>query len=158
MTSNRMFYIGLGCILSTLFWTLTAAVVSDPPIYPDKDKKETLEVDRIVCKEINVLDSNGKVGIRIYDHHYGEGGGNTLLMSFKDNRIFSNGLVSEGELVIHDRGLTIFNAMGDDVLSAHLERYNGFFSAKRYDGSNKFLIDTDNTKYSKTHCPCRLVK
>ena len=151
MKSNRLFYIGLGCLFSTLCWTVFMIVKAEANL-------PNLEVDTLTCKELRVLDSNGKVGISIYDHHYGEGGGNTLLMSFKDNRIFSNGLVSEGELVISDRGLHIANAMGRDVLRAHIERNNGFFSAERSDGSNKFHIDTENAKYSKTHCPCRLVK
>ena len=116
-----------------------------------------LEVDTLTCKELRVLDSNGKVGISIYDHHYGDGGGSTLLMSFKDNRIFSNGLVSEGELVISDRGLHITNTMGRDVLRS-ISKETMDISIESLAVSNQFHIDTENAQYSKTHCPCRLVK
>ena len=152
MKSNRMFYIGLGCVFSTLFWTITAAVVSD--------QKESLEVDTLTCKELRVLDKDGKVGIHAYDRPYGDGGGSHLWMIFKDNRILGNGTPSEGGLWISDNGLSIHNWQGRRVASLHVERANGVLSLRNRDDSleNLFIVDTENAKYSKTHCPCQRVE
>ena len=150
MTSNRMFYIGLGCLLSTLCWTIVM-------IAREKQNLSNLEVDTLTCKELRVLDKNGKVGILMYDRPYGDGGGSVLVMSVKDNRIFEDGTPSQGELRINSRGLQIYNWSGRSIASIHVERANGGLSLRKRDNSlrNSFVIDTENAKSSKTHCPCQ---
>ena len=151
MKSNRMFYIGLGCLLSTLCWTVVMIVREERNL-------SNLEVDRLTCKEIRVLDKDGKVGIRMYDRPYGDGGGSVLVMSVKDNRIFKDGTPSQGELKISSRGLQIDNWSGRGIASMHVERANGGLSLRKRDNSlrNLFEIDTENAKSSRSHCPCHL--
>ena len=153
MKSNRMFYIGLGCLFSTLCWTVVMIVREERNL-------SNLEVDRLTCKEIRVLDKDGKVGILMYDHQYGDGGGSILRMSVKDNRIFKDGTPSQGELKISSRGLQIDNWSGRQIASIHVERANGTLSLNKRDRSlhNQFYVDTENAKYSKTHCPCQWVE
>jgi hypothetical protein len=146
-----MFYIGLGCLISTLCWTIVT-------IAKEERNLPNLEVNRLTCKELRVLDKNGKVGIWMYDRPYGDGGGSLLVMSVKDNRIFKDGTPSQGELRIYDRGLAIENSRGRRVVSAHVETDNGVLSLRKRDNSNLFYVDTENAKYSKTHCPCQLVE
>ena len=153
MTSNRMFYIGLGCLFSTLCWTVLT-------IAKEEQNLSNLEVDRLVCKELRVLDKNGKVGIWMYDRPYGDGGGSDLVMLVKDNRIFDDSTPSQGKLRISDSGLSIYNSSGTRVVSAHVERNNGSLSVSKRDRSlrNLFYVDTENAASSKTHCPCQLVE
>lgn len=153
MTSNRMFYIGLGCLISTLCWTIVT-------IAKEERNLPNLEVNRLTCNELRVLDKDGKVGIWAYDRPYGDGGGSDLWMVFKDNRILGDGTPSQGQLMIGDRGLHIYNSSGSRVVSAHVERNNGSLSAYKRDNSrrNSFYVDTENATYSKTHCPCQLVE
>ena len=150
MKSNRMFYIGIGCLISTLCWT---AVI----IAKDEQNLSNLEINTLTCKEIRVLDKDGKVGIHAYDRPYGDGGGSDLWMIFKDNRILSDGTPSQRELWIGDGGLSIHNWQGRRIASIHVERGNGGLSLHKRDDSleNLFIVDTENAKYSKTHCPCQ---
>ena len=150
---NRMFYIGLGCIISTLCWTVFMILRAEA-------KLPSLEVDTLTCKEIRVLDKDGKVGIHAYDRPYGDGGGSDLWMIFKDNRIFENNMPSKGELWIGSGGLSIHNSEGRRVASIHVERNNGTLSLRKRDGGleDLFIVDTENAQYSKTHCPCQLVE
>lgn len=142
---NRMFYIGLGCIISTLCWTVFMILRAEA-------KLPSLEVDTLTCKELRVLDKDGKVGIHMYDRPYGDGGGSHLYAVFKDNRIFKDGTPSQGELTITDRGLRIYNWEGTYIASIHVERANGSLSLRKRDRSrdNLFYVDTENAKYSKT--------
>ena len=151
MKSNRLFYIGIGCLISTLCWTIFV-------IAKEETNLSKLEVDRIVCKELHVLDKDGKVGILIYDRPYGDGGGSDLIISVKDNTIFSDGRMSKGEVTINSSRLAIYNSMGLDVVSVHEEVDNGSLSLRKRDDTNLFYIDTENAKYSKTHCPCQFVE
>lgn len=149
MTSNRMFYIGLGCLFSTLCWTVLT-------IAKEERNLSNLEVNRLTCKELRILDKDGKVGIWAYDRPYGDGGGSDLWMVFKDNRILGDGTPSQGQLMIGRRALHIDNWSGKPIASIYVERGNGGLSLHKRDGSldNDFVIDTDNAKFSKTHCPC----
>lgn len=149
MTSNRMFYIGLGCLISTLCWTVVV-------IARDDRNLPNLEVDTLTCKELRVLDKDGKVGIHAYDRPYGDGGGSILVMSVKDNRIFKDSTPSQGELRINNRGLGIYNWEGRRIASMHVEKANGGLSLRKRDNSlrNLFEIDTENAKSSRSHCPC----
>ena len=151
MTSNRMFYIGLGCLISTLCWTVILIAKQEQNL-PD------LEINRLTCKEVRVLDKDGKVGIHIYDRPYGDGGGSDLWMVFKDNRILRDGTPSQGQLMIGDRALRIHNWRGKSIASIHVESGNGTLSLRNRDNrlENLFYVDTENAKYSKTHCPCQL--
>ena len=49
MKSNRLFYIGLGCLISTLCWTVVM-------IAREERNLSHLEVDRLICNELQVLD------------------------------------------------------------------------------------------------------
>ena len=149
MKSNRLFYIGLGCLFSTLCWTVIV-------IARDDRNLPNLEVDTLTCKELRVLDKDDKVGIRMYDRPYGDGGGSVLVISVTDNQIFDNGTPSQGELRITSRGLKIKNWEASNIASMHVERGNGTLSLRKRDNSleNLFIVDTENAKYSKTHCPC----
>ena len=151
MTPNRMFYIGLGCLISTLCWTIVT-------IAKEERNLPNLEVNRLTCKELRVLDKDGKIGIQMYDRPYGGGGGSDLYMVFKDNRIFKDGTPSQGELMIGDRGLGIYNWSGRRIASIHVEKANGGLSLRKRDNSlrNLFQIDTENAKSSRSHCPCHL--
>ena len=151
MTPNRMFYIGLGCLISTLCWTIVT-------IAKEERNLPNLEVNRLTCKELRVLDKDGKIGIQMYDRPYGDGGGSDLYMVFKDNRIFKDGTPSQGELMIGDRGLGIYNWSGRRIASIHVEKANGGLSLRKRDNSlrNLFQIDTENAKSSRSHCPCHL--
>ncbi|MYE89847.1 hypothetical protein F4X33_12715 [Candidatus Poribacteria bacterium] len=149
MTSNRMFYIGIGCLFSTLCWTVVL-------IAKQEQNLPNLEVNRLTCKELRVLDKDDKVGIHMYDRPYGDGGGSDLWMIFKDNSILRDDTPSQGGLWISDRGLSIHNWEDTRIASIHVERGNGGLSLRKRDGSieNLFIVDTENAKYSKTHCPC----
>ena len=151
MKSNRMFYIGLGCLFSTLCWTVVT-------IAREERNLSNLEINTLTCKEIRVLDKDGKIGIQMYDRPYGDGGGSDLYMVFKDNRIFKDGTPSQGELRIGDGGLGIYNSEGRNIASLHIERGNGGLSLRKRDNSlrNLFQIDTENAKSSRSHCPCHL--
>lgn len=155
MTSNRMFYIGLGCLISTLCWNLVV-------IARDDRNLPNLEVDTLTCKELRILDKDGKVGIHAYDRPYGDGGGSDLYMIFKDNRILSDGTPSQVKLRIGPGGLRIDNWQGRPVARISLARNgtNGSLSLRKWDDSleNLFIVDTENAKYSKTHCPCQRVE
>lgn len=151
MKSNRMFYIGLGCVFSTLCWTVVL-------IAKQEQNLSNLEVNRLTCKELRVLDKDGKVGIHAYDRPYGDGGGSDLWMVFKDNTIVGDGTPSKGQLMIGPRALHIDNWSGKPIASIYVERANGGLALHKRDGSrdNDFVVDTENAKYSKTHCPCQL--
>ena len=151
MKSNRLFYIGLGCLFSTLCWTVFMIVKAEANL-------PNLEVDTLTCKELRVLDKDGKIGIQMYDRPYGDGGGSDLYMVFKDNRIFKDGTPSQGELRIGHRGLGIYNWSGRGIASIHVEKANGGLSLRKRDNSlrNLFQIDTENAKSSRSHCPCHL--
>ena len=153
MKSNRLFYIGLGCLISTFCWTVVM-------IARDDRNLSHLEVDRLICKELQVLDKDGKVGIHMYDRPYGDGGGSDLWMIFKDNRILSDGTPSQRELWIGDGGLSIYNWQGKRIASIHVERGNGRLALRKRDDSldNLFYVDTENKKSSKTHCPCQRIE
>ena len=151
MKSNRMFYIGIGCLIFTLCWTVFV-------IAREKQNLSNLEVNRLVCSKMVVLDKDGKEGLVIGDYKFGDGGGSVLRMTVKDNRIFEDGTPSQGELKISSRGLQIDNWSGRRIASIHVERANGVLSLNKRDGNlrNLFYVDTENAKSSKTHCPCHL--
>lgn len=151
MTPNRMFYIGLGCLISTLCWTIFM-------IARDQQNRSHLEVDTLTCKELRVLDKDNKVGIRMYDRPYGDGGGSVLQMSVLDNRILKDGKPSQGQLRITSRGLSIYNWQGTRIATMHVEKGNGSLSLNKRDRDRKsqFIIDTETGRYSKSHCPCQL--
>ena len=99
MKSNRLFYIGLGCVFSTLFWTLTTAVVSDPPIHPYKDKKEILQVDHLICSEFSLVDKNGIEVIAMFKPV-----GQDHVMIIKDLS------TDKGNLLLDRHGVKVYNS------------------------------------------------
>ena len=156
MKSNRLFYIGLGCLISTLCWTVVM-------IAREERNLSHLEVDRLICNELQVLDKDGKVGIHMYDRPYGDGGGSDLYMIFKDNRILSDGTPSQVKLWLSPGGLRVDNWKGRSVAGIGLAREgaDGSLWLTYRDESrrhNEFDIDTANAKYSKTHCPCQRIE
>ena len=57
MKSNRLFYIGLGCLFSTLCWTIVM-------VAKDNRNLSTLQVDHLICNDIRVLDRDGRLVAR----------------------------------------------------------------------------------------------
>ncbi len=65
---NRLFYIGLGCVLSTLLWTILAAT---PPrvryLARESEVIETLFVGRLYCHELSVLNKDNEEVMAMLD-------------------------------------------------------------------------------------------
>ena len=148
MTSNRMFYIGIGCLISTLCWT---AVI----IAKDEQNLSNLEINRLVCSDIRVLDENGEESIIINDPDNDPKGSAVGYIRIKDNSIRSDGQVSEGYTRLSPSGLVIVNKNQKSVVSIYANGgYHGLLTASNNEGDNTWNIDTLIPINSRTHCPC----
>ena len=130
MKSNRLFYIGLGCILSTLCWTLTAAVVSDQPIYPYKDKKEILQVDHLICSEFSLVNEEGIEIIGMFK------------LAEKGHVIaIKEGIGSNAHLILQSDGMRIYNSQKKSVVGIRNVNDAGLLYARNDKAQPTWVID-----------------
>ena len=148
MTSNRMFYIGLGCLLSTLCWTVFMIVRAERNV-------SNLEVDRLTCSDIRVLNRNGEESIIINDPDNDPKWSASTYIKIKDTRTLQNGQKSEGYTQLSPSGLLIVNSDHSPVVSIRANGgYHGLLTASNNEGDNTWLVDTLIPINSRAHCPC----
>jgi len=133
MKSNRLFYIGLGCVLSTLLWTLTAAVVSDPPIYPYKDKKEILQVDHLICSEFSLVDANGIEVIAMFNLK-----GEDPVMVIKDL------MVDKANLRLDRHGIKVYNSDNRSIIGIYNIEDIASLWAKNTNGQPTWIMNANS--------------
>lgn len=142
MKSNRLFYIGIGCVLSTLLWTLTAAVVSDPPIHPYKDKKEILQVDHLICSEFSLVDKNGTEVIAMFNL-----AGEEAVMVMKDLA------VDKGHLRLDRHGIKVYNSDNRAIIGIKNIEDIAALWAKNVNGQPTWVIDANARKPIQSPSP-----
>lgn len=148
MTSNRMFYIGLGCLFSTLCWTIVT-------IAKEERNLPNLKVNQLICSDIRVLNENGEESIIINDPDNDPKGSAISSIRIKDTRILKNGQKSEGYTRLGPSGLLIVNSDNNPVVSIRANGGNhGLLTASNKEGDNRWVVDTLIPINSKTHCPC----
>ncbi len=142
MTSNRMFYIGLGCVLSTLFWTLTSVVVSQTqPIYPYKDKKEILQVDHLICSEFSLVNKDDTEVIGMFNMPER---GHVIVI--KDLRDASADKDFKGHLTLYGNGLGVFNSNSREIIGLRNIEDGGAFWARNAKGEPTWIVDGNSRK------------
>lgn len=136
MKSNRMFYIGLGCLFSTLFWTITTAVVPDQPIYPYKDKKEILQVDHLICSEFSLVNEDGKEVIGMFKMP--ERGHVIVIKDLPDDPA-NKGF--KGHLTLYGNGIGVFNSKSDLIAAIRNINDGGAFWARNANAKPTWIVD-----------------
>lgn len=142
MTSNRMFYIGLGCVLSTLFWTLTTVVVSQTqPIYSYKDKKEILQVDHLICSEFSLVNEDDKEVIRMFEKP--ERGHVIIITDMTDDAADKD---FQRRLTLHGRGLEVHNSNNRVIIALRNLGDGGALWARNAKAQPTWAIDANARK------------
>lgn len=132
MKSNRLFYIGLGCVLSTLLWTLTAAVVSDSPVYPYKGKKEILQVDHLICSEFSLVDENNIESMAMFNLK------GDPVMVIKDLS------VDKGHLRLDRHGVKVYNSDNRAIIGIKNIEDIATLWVKNTNGQPTWVIDANS--------------
>ncbi len=130
MKSNRMFYIGLGCLFSTLCWTIVMVAKDDRNL-------STLQVDHLICNDIRVLDRDGREAIKI-----SERGGLGHVIRIYDNRRLKNGELSKAYLSLGKNKIVLFNAKHEAVVGFSSSNDYGLLWATNQDGRKHWEVNT----------------
>ena len=135
MKSNRLFYIGIGCVFSTLFWTITAAVVSDNPY--NKQMKEFV-VERLICRELSVVNEDDEEIMAMLDTPKGA----TLIIQ----KINPLDIEDRTHVSLRASSLSFFNTKNTRVVSLdNYDEYGAFMLADK-DGYIKWLADSNKKR------------
>ena len=153
MKSNRLFYIGLGCVLSTLFWTITTAVVPDnhpiqQPIYPYKDKKEILQVDHLICSEFSLVNKDGKEVIGMFEMPER---GHVIVIKDSPDNVTDEGF--KGHLTLYGNGLGVFNSNNHLVAAVRNINDGGAFWARNANREPTWIVEANSREPIKLPSP-----
>ena len=143
MKSNRLFYIGLGCVLSTLCWIITAVVA--PENQSNEQKMKILKVDRLICSELMIVDSNDNVVISMLNQHPGEPNLGAIL-AIQDMRPNEKGEVTRRHLTLYGDGLGIYNANNKTIIALKNLNEGGLLWARNAKNEATWIIDANSRK------------
>ena len=139
MKTHRMFYIGLGCLLSTLCWTITSFVATANDPY-EKEMKE-LVLERLTCREISIVDENGEEAMAIF-----EAPDKGYILYIRDIRTSEGVESNKTHLTLYANGLGLYNSKNDLVAGIKNHREAGLLWAKNAKGEQTWGVDGNARK------------
>ena len=143
MKSNRMFYIGLGCVFSTLFWTITAFVAQENQ--SNEQKKKTFRVEHLICSEFSLVNENDEEVIAMLNQHPGDPNkGPTFII--QDMRHREDGTESFGHLSLYRDGLALYNSRNASIVGLTNLRDGGLLWAKNAKREATWIVDANARK------------
>ena len=143
MKTNRMFYIGLGCVFSTLFWTITAFVAQENQ--SSEQKKKTFRVEHLICSEFSLVNENDEeVMVMLNQHPADPNKGPTFVI--QDMRHRKDGTESLGHLSLYRNGLTLYNSRNASIVGLTNVRDGGLLWAKNAKREATWIVDANARK------------
>ena len=151
MKSNRMFYIGLGCLFSTLCWTITALV--EPENQPSEQnldalynkEMKALKVERLICSELSIVDENGKEVMVMLNQHPADPSRGPVF-SIQDMRHREDGKESMAHLALYRDGLVLYNVNNHSIIGLKNATEGGLLWAKNADRKLTWFIDANSRR------------
>ena len=143
MKTNRTFYIGLGCLFSTLCWTLTAFVA--PENQPNEQKMKTLKVDHLICSELSIVNENGEEVMAMLNQHPADPSRGPVF-TIQDMRYREDGKESMAHLALYRDGLVLYNADNHSIIGLKNATEGGLLWAKNADRKLTWFIDANSRR------------
>lgn len=140
MKANRMFYIGLGCVFSTLFWTITAFVAQENQ--SNEQKKKTLRVDHLICSEFSLVNENDEEVMTMLNQHPGDPTKGPVF-AIQDMRYTKDGKESMGHLSLYRDGLALYNSSSALIIGLTNVEEGGLLWAKNAKREATWIVDAN---------------
>lgn len=113
----------------------------EQPIYPYKDKKEILQVDRLICSEFSLVNEDGSEVISMFEMP--EKG---HVIAIQDRRDHAASEGNKGHLTLYADGLGVYNSDNRLVIGLKTIENGGVLWARNANGQPTWIVDSNSRK------------